>query len=445
MPDQPPPVLPEASSPVPPPVPAPWPYPPEAAPVQALEYTLPSRGGRPGVLTAIGVLSIILASLSGLYSLLAGFYGFGFYMMTMASTRAMTAMTTATAGPTTTMAAAGMQPSEREAVIQRLTKDDPLMPGRRRHLDAILASVGHKLGMEKIVERGTSPITPGGEAGPDYFVTPRGRLEVFDDRAAFFFVDGSPTVRISAPPESSGDGAQATGPAVSPGGLTQSEIQAVVQQADTQVKATGSSAKGLSPQQVSTLKSLLSMPGQQLVAPGTSQVAVIDGYADPNGQVSIDFNSGSALMLGTQGNIISQSSPPPAAAFNAAAGASISLSPWAVAGFIATSVLSIGLAVLLLVAGIMVLRDSPSGRRLHLIYACLKIPLAVAAGASFAYCIYELMSSLAASTGAPAQVGFGPTTWVTVPAALSCIYPVALLIALNSRSVRAYYQSASAE
>src|SRR5947207_1929215 len=135
MSDQPPPVLPES----PPPVI------PVAVPVQRLEYTLPGSNRRPGILTAIGVLSIILASLSGLYSLISGLQGFGFYAMSMATSRATPLRPGATATviwPTGTMpgvpaaGATGMRPAEREAMIESLTKDKPLSPKRRRHLDA---------------------------------------------------------------------------------------------------------------------------------------------------------------------------------------------------------------------------------------------------------------------------------------------------------------------
>src|SRR5688572_22751414 len=61
---------------------------PAALPVQALEYPLPNRGGRPGILTAIGVLSIIIAAVSGLFSLVVGFQGIGFYFMSIAAAQA---------------------------------------------------------------------------------------------------------------------------------------------------------------------------------------------------------------------------------------------------------------------------------------------------------------------------------------------------------------------
>ena len=456
MSDPPPPASPQpAPEPALPPAPK---WVPPAVPVQSLEYTLPSRGSRPGILTAIGVLSICIAGLSGLYGLFSGLQGITFYFASMAAARATATATATVAGtapptigvapaaataPSTSPAGAtggpGMRPAERKAAIEALTKDDPLAPRRQQQLDAILAAVGNNLGTDAVTDRGTMPDSRAGEAGAEYFITRRGRLEIFDDRAVFFPFDGSPTVRVSAPPQDTaapsagGDNdLAATNHVVGPGGLTQAEIQAVVQQVDTLAKQSGGT--GPNTQQVATIQALLSMPGQQLVAPG-AWGGVGYCYIDKSGQLTITFNSGSMLILGAQGNVITQTSP---VAFGGAP--MFTISPWAVAMYIATTVLSLGLAVLLLVAGIMVLRQSPSGRRLHLIYAVLKIPVALAAGLSFAYAMHQMMSGFAAA-GAPTGVGWGVSLWAAVPAALGCLYPVALLIALNTRTVREYYHS----
>lgn len=44
--------------------PEPPPPPMEVMPVEPIEYSIPTQGGRPGLVTAIGVTSIVLASLS---------------------------------------------------------------------------------------------------------------------------------------------------------------------------------------------------------------------------------------------------------------------------------------------------------------------------------------------------------------------------------------------
>lgn len=419
-------------------------------PVQPLEYTLPGRGQRPAILTVVGVLSIVFASISGLYGIIAGFQGFGFVMLSAATSSANVATPVAVTPPAGTTSPAtgtgapappgmlgsvGMNAEERDQTIARLTADDPLAPQRRRQLDAILASVGKNLGTDSISDRGTMPESRAGEPGSDYFVTRTGRLEVFDDRAVFFPGDGTPTVRISVPKDA--DVPAATQPTLA-GGLTQGEIDAIVQQADAQARTSG---KALTTQQAATLQSLLAMPGQQLVAPGTAQGSVQFVFAQPNGTVHLSFVSSSSLMLGPTGAVISQTSPA-----GMAFAPTFSISPWALAGYIASTVLSLGLAALLLVAGIMVLRQSPKGRALHIAYALVKIPVAVLAGVSFAYMMYGMVNSAwtMGAAGGGAGPGTGAAMWTAVPAGLSIIYPIALLIVMNLKSIREYYHSVSA-
>src|SRR5437660_1379592 len=55
--------------------------PPIPVPVQPLGYSTPWEHRRPGLITAIGVLCIVVACLSGLTNLASAFQGFGFYMV----------------------------------------------------------------------------------------------------------------------------------------------------------------------------------------------------------------------------------------------------------------------------------------------------------------------------------------------------------------------------
>ena len=66
--------------------------PPMPIPAQALPSPIPVRYGRPGIITAIGVLCIVVASLSGITSFFTtGVYSGLFYMMS----RVIGAQTTA--------------------------------------------------------------------------------------------------------------------------------------------------------------------------------------------------------------------------------------------------------------------------------------------------------------------------------------------------------------
>jgi len=110
--------------------------------------------------------------------------------------------------------------------------------------------------------------------------------------------------------------------------------------------------------------------------------------------------------------------------------------------------LSLGLAILLLVAGVQTLRNAPSAARLHRWYAMMKIPLVIGATAAAVWLSSSMMKSMMASM--PAGVPASAYTWrfmaasAVVPALFALGYPVALLIALRSRPVREYYNAVRA-
>jgi hypothetical protein len=102
------------------------------------------------------------------------------------------------------------------------------------------------------------------------------------------------------------------------------------------------------------------------------------------------------------------------------------------------------LAVLLLVAGLLVFRRSPASRRLHRIYAWVKIPVALAGAVGIGWMYGSLVGAFTAMPG-QGQPAATMVFWMyTIGAAvLGCAYPVGLLFALRSSQVRAYYNSIS--
>ena len=170
---------------------------PPAMPMLAtLNYSTPSRAGRPGVLTAVGVLSIIfggLGTLSGLGSVMSGYL--------MLKTPGMFAMPAATAGAAAAGAAAGtikfgqlpmdaanapdqFDAAQRTVAIDGLSRVRPLSPRRREHLELLLAKAGDsvfpfvdaKTNPQKVSENVTQSAPPG--AASDWFVVGSGRINV---------------------------------------------------------------------------------------------------------------------------------------------------------------------------------------------------------------------------------------------------------------------------
>jgi hypothetical protein len=315
-----------------------------------------------------------------------------------------------------------------------------MTPARKRHLDAILASAGNEIRTDTVTETGTMAEMRSGEPPPDFFVTSTGRLEVYNDRAVFFPANNSPTVRISAPvviapgeaaggladPVEDGSLAAPSTTALAVGALSPAESLSVIQQAQSV------SSNALNTAQVNALQTLLGAPGQQLVQPGGAQGAVVAVYPQSNGVVMVQFSDGGSVTVGPQGNVVSMITAPVMPMFN--------FNPVALVLSLAATVASMGLAVFLLVAGIVTLGQSPRGRRLHLIYAGIKIPLEIVACIATVWVARDLMASINPG-GAGAAM---PTlSWIlitgVIPALLGLAYPVGLLIALNARSMREYY------
>ena len=120
--------------------------------------------------------------------------------------------------------------------------------------------------------------------------------------------------------------------------------------------------------------------------------------------------------------------------------------PWVVLGLV-DAFLRVALAVLLIVAGVFVLRDHRLGRRLHLLWAWLRIPLALVSGVVSWQMMQAMFRSMAAAPGTP----FPPQsmTWVAVMSGgmqvvLAWIYPIAVLIVLRTRTARTYHATLTA-
>jgi len=161
-------------------------HPPVAAPIPAepRDWSPPQWGQRPPIVGAIGVTSIVIASLSGLVGLVFTGYGFVFYVAAIAmssrATWAGSAGAPTLASPGGGVAHSGTPRGQRQAVITSLTRTHQLDdPQRVAQLDAMLATAGRDLGTDNVLESGTMPDSRYGERGADYFVTPRGRLELF--------------------------------------------------------------------------------------------------------------------------------------------------------------------------------------------------------------------------------------------------------------------------
>jgi hypothetical protein len=113
------------------------------------------------------------------------------------------------------------------------------------------------------------------------------------------------------------------------------------------------------------------------------------------------------------------------------------------------SALSFLVAVLLLFAGILMLKDSPRARPMHWLFVVLKIPLIALAAVAGWMTYTSVMNSMNAATpgGAfPASMGsaFGIIS-ASFSALFSLLYPVALMIVLSTRTAKDHFATLKLE
>ena len=157
---------------------------------------------------------------------------------------------------------------------------------------------------------------------------------------------------------------------------------------------------------------------------------------------------GGATMTTTTGGGAGGAAAAPAATFVANPFARVN--PFAAILSVVASILGLGVAIYLLVIGILTLRDSPSGAKLHWWYVIGKIPLVFFASAAGFWLQSSMMRGVmatmpAAPGGAPMTSPFASPVIMAVSAMMGALfalaYPVALIFVLRTRTVRDFYNT----
>jgi hypothetical protein len=416
------------------------------------------RAARPGIITTIGVISIVVASLS----LLANLAGGANVLVILAMSKARAAMLTATVtaakakaqadaaaasaakraggAPALTVGPRGLNQRARLAVIRALEQVRPLNDERRNRLDALLAKAGRDVIVlnessltaenvrRNVSQSGMMPTARSGAEGPVYFVLGNGKIEVDDTHAVFFPARGADgtadqPVRV------------AKGLEELVGGLTDNDVQAFVADVRSRVSS------GVRPEQIRGLEGYLKNSEQALVLPPaparargampapaqqiTSAVLAGDGQltvVTTSGAVSVD-SSGNATFAALGGGIPLLGTS--ASRITAGAVAAVSLA----------SLGELLLAGYLLIIGILTLRQNPRGRTLHFVYVGIKLLLLI--GGPVAWVTFLRR------TNATGHMPSGSAVLLTIWTLAGAIYPIALLIVLNTKSVREYFETAT--
>jgi hypothetical protein len=358
-------------------------------------------------------------------------------------------------------AANGLPAEQRQVVVDTLAREmrQPLLPRRKRQLDAFLAEHGkqifdadadHPLTSQDVTTQlGQTgrEFAYAGKTGPDFFVIKSqkfpGRLLVKEDGAVYKPDDFSANLTSSAdsPDEDAGQ------PMTS--GLTPEEASAVI----NRIRAL--SNDHVNPAQVASLRGLLQSPAAgnwispSSTIPGlTAQVKSAAALSD--GTLVITSGMG-RLRLDGSGNV---AGGVPAAPATSPAGASPnpayavganSVNGAACAMAIGDAVFSLLLAVYLLVIAILTFRPDGAPRGLYVIYALAKLACGVVGVTGFSWIVASLSASGPNTAFAPAMVTAfkGMASGAVTLCAFGMAYPVGVLLTLLlSKSARDYYKTA---
>jgi hypothetical protein len=419
----------------------PQPLPP--VPVQPIVYSTPVAQ-RPGLITTIGVLSIVIGSLGLLFNGIAGLQSFGMMMISNITKTAAAAQQAKQAAIAVKQARPvdplSMPVEDRQKVVRGLAMHRAISKPRREQLDALLAKCGRQIfklrGTDLTVdvvrvgvnESGQLPDAKGGD-GPDFFVVGEGRIELADDFARFTPGNGAEIVRVSA----SEAGEQPNWEA----GLTPAQVKAIIEKAEAQA------GQALPAAMKSKLQTTLSAPGQgyfdtvPTVPEAVAQLTNVSYFAsNGTGQITLQTGQG-MLVIDQNGNVTSSMTW--GGAGGGFAGPTINLNMQAAVASIICAALGAALAIYLLVVGILMLRQHPRAGRLHKVYAVLKIPLAIAAGIAWPmfWTSINPIGGITASTRMSAALITGCVITIVV----GCAYPVFVLVALRTRGVREYFSA----
>jgi hypothetical protein len=381
----------------------------------AKSYSIPYAGyhggHRPGILTTVAIFDIILASL--------GFFcGLGVMLTRVAAPPPPAPVAIApsiTSKPLPAgeyVAPDGFSAAQRQVVIDALVRAHPISAARRGQLDAILADDGKqiiRLSPDYLTaDRLSSYITevrsnPDPDRGPliDVFVLGSGSLSL-KDQSAVFAPDGQNASIIVR------DGVCSEGTRTR---LDALQIGAVV----AQVQKLCNNAMTVA--QMYGLATALRVSGQSLIVPSSPAAAQVrSALVQPDGSIQISTAGGEfhasadGMNFGTYS--YNYSSP-------TTFGTPSQLSKGDIIFRIVDWLIAILNVAVLLILGILLLRNWPRSRQAHLIYAVVKL----AAMFLMAWFAYEV------------DVG-----WETFLLALAVIYPIVLLIVMNGASVREYYE-----
>ncbi|MBC8106550.1 MAG: hypothetical protein H7Z14_08170 [Anaerolineae bacterium] len=414
------------------------PPPPPLAPLHVLPvYDSPPSRGKPAIITLLGIVAIIVASLSMLVSAISGMVALGMMIQTKVSSTMATAAApryTATATvavngrdvtePSTSPVKSfltgprGLTEAQRVAAREAFGRSQRLSPTQFERLDQLLAKAGKDMFPLGVPTSTTPTRTVVSESGTlssgastaNYYLIGSGRVEIYDDRGVFDPEEGE-TIRVWQDEDPSAD--------PSSNALSPKQIDDLLTSAQSQANGT------LTPQQMAALKNELSDRDQTLVFKNSGQPNLyVSIMPDKSARIA---GGASFIQIDPAGNVSD------AASIMMANMSKFSIRPAASAMTLLDAILAGLLAIYLLIVGILVLRQNRRGRGMQMIFAVLKIPIAVLAAIGWMWTIQD------ANAGAISSGQLKAWLWTFL--VIGLVYPITLLIVLRTRAVREYYNA----
>ncbi len=395
-------------------------------------YYESSYVSRPGILTAVGVGSIIIASISlivdcaglSVANVVSHFAVRGGAPSALNSAPLPAALPPASADEY--VAPDGLSASQRKIVIAGLSQARALSDARQKQIDGLLADVGQEviqLSADNLTaERVTAYVTevrniPSGSGGAadDLFILGSGRLQVSDESAVFFAGDSPSGIRSRGGSYTDSSGTH----------MASGQIAAVVDR----VRNLCPAGQAMNDLQMKALEGTLESPSQTLITPSPSaaeaaaQVQSVQSMGD--GTIAVIMNGGS-MSFGPTGQALA----------GVTSASQMMWKPPVVVRRDTTllmldAVLSLAAAGYLLACGIVVLRNLAVSRWMTMGYAIGKLLLGVLS----CYSIYQVAMELGSKSPDAESTAFA---WMMIVGGAGLVYPIVLLIVMNLKGVREF-------
>ncbi len=380
----------------------------------------------------IGIISIVFAAMSIIGSI--GVAGFGGSALITAqihkiSTAQMDEARYPLIPDETLQSPDGLDEQRAGMVVDALTKTRAMTAIRQQQVRSLARLHGKKLfpfGSEgltvlrmksNISESGQVRISGGNFA--DYYVTGSGRIEV-SDTSAIFRPDVGPALR-------SGDIAVDRS-------LTEPQIEKLCNEIDASSQAKLNAAQRLTIQRLvrDPEQSIITNPDSAVAGASSQFIHVAGPLKDGGVWILTDKSQVRLTQDGTE-TLLSTDAPMPG---NNSFTGKPAKTVWAQMVMVEAFV-SLLLAVLLLIGGIFLCKGRPVGRRIHIVWAVVKIPVGLIGAWMLGLCVMEWLGSFqvadAASTTRVMTAGW--TTGVLF-GLTGIIWPIVTLIAMSKQSVK---------